>query len=140
MNVKVESMTRKALAELVCPLVPGFPVIELRDYGTAKQDRFVAIETGLLKQEGPGIPMYQLPATIHIGTRFKGEGDDPEERDLDDAYSAIRAGFSGKKKFQIAPGWYAVGMVPTEPEQRQDETHNVRLLSYNVFVINKKEV
>jgi hypothetical protein len=138
MSIQVEAETRKALADLVAALVPGFPVIELRESGVAKQDRFAAIETGLLKQEGPGIPMYQLPATIHIGTRFHGDGNDPLERDLDDAYSAVRAAFSAKRRFQISTGWYAVGMVPTEPEQRQDDTHNIRLLSYNIFIINKE--
>ena len=137
-SVQVEAEARKSLDDIVAPLVPGFAVIELRESGIAKQDRFVALETGLLKQEGPGIPMYQLPASIHIGTRFKGDGDDPMEGDLDSAYSAIRAAFSIKKRFQIATGWYAVGMVPTEPEQRQDDTHNIRLLSYNIFVINKE--
>lgn len=138
MSVKVESEVRRKLAELVCPLVPGFPVIELKDAGIAKQDRFAAVETGLLKQEGAGMPLYQLPASIHIGTRFRGDGDDPGERDLDDAYSAIRAAFSRKTRFQAADGWWVVGMVPTEPEQRQDDTHNARILSYNVFVINKE--
>lgn len=139
MNCKsVESDVNETLQRIVAEIAPGFPVIPLRgDF--EKQDRFIAVETGLLKQEAPGFCYYQLPVAIHIGTRAAGDGGDAKEDVLDGAYAAIRAYFaSPKRRFQVRHDWFVVGIVPVEPQQNQDDTHNVRVLAYNLFIINKE--
>lgn len=67
--MSIEAEVVRIFIDRLNDLLPGFPVYELKSNTVEKQDRFAAVETGLLKQEGPGIPLYQLPFAIHLGTR-----------------------------------------------------------------------
>ncbi|WP_288513958.1 hypothetical protein [uncultured Victivallis sp.] len=137
--MSIEAEIVRIFIDRLNDLLPGFPVYELKSNTVEKQDRFAAVETGLLKQEGPGIPLYQLPFAIHLGTRKKGDGGDPDESDLDEAYEAVRAAYAVRTRLKIADGWFLAGMVPTEPERTEDDTHNTRVLQYTLFIINQKE-
>ena len=137
--MSIEAKIVRIFIDRLNDLLPGFPVYELKSNTVEKQDRFAAVETGLLKQEGPGIPLYQLPFAIHLGTRKKGAGGDPDESDLDEAYEAVRAAYAVRTRLKIADGWFLAGMVPTEPERTEDDTHNTRVLQYTLFIINQKE-
>lgn len=137
--MSIEAEIVRIFIDRLNDLLPGFPVYELKSNTVEKQDRFAAVETGLLKQEGPGIPLYQLPFAINLGTRKKGDGGDPDESDLDEAYEAVRAAYAVRTRLKIADGWFLAGMVPTEPERTEDDTHNTRVLQYTLFIINQKE-
>lgn len=134
MSVETDIVT--AIKEQIADLVPAFDIYPLKSNTQERPNRFVAIETGLLKQESPGVPYYQLPVSLHIGTRSTGEGGDPDEDVLDAAYEAIQAHFSPRTSFVPRTGWNVAGMVPLEPQQMMSDTHNVRILSYNAFVTN----
>lgn len=137
-NESIESKVARAIAEQVAPLAPGFAAIDFKNAEVELADMFTAVETGLMRQRGPGIPLYQLSLAVHVGTRRTGDGMDTGGCALDSAYAAIRDNYSRKTRFVIAPGWFAVGVVPGEPETQQNESHTVRILQYTVFIINKE--
>lgn len=134
----IESEANDFIRSLIAPDVSGIPVIPLRS-DTERGDRFVAVETALMKQEAPGLNHYQLPAAIHVGTRKTGDGGDHKEEIIDEAWQSIRSRFAVRLRLTVRDGLLIDGIVPGTPEIREDEAFNVRTLPLQLFIITKKE-
>lgn len=134
-----EQRVYDALAAGLEALLPEWKVGPLRpDF--AKDDRFVVLDVGLLRNAQGETACKWLPCNIHIGSRTHGVGLDLKGQERDGAYAAVSGWIrNAALPFQVPGAGWCIQWIAADATRQASEEHEVIVMNGEIAVMMDKK-